>query len=53
MYNLFIMVFYKEKIFMKKYLTPKIELITYSEADILTASESIDFKSQWLENLGI
>lgn len=38
---------------MKKYLTPKIELITYGEADILTASESIDFKSQWLENLGL
>ena len=38
---------------MKKYSTPKIQLITYIEADILTASESVDFKSQWLESLGL
>ena len=37
---------------MKKYLTPSIELITFSPVDILTASESVDFKSQWLESLG-
>ena len=38
---------------MKKYLTPNIEIITFVEADILTASESIDFKTQWLESLGL
>ena len=38
---------------MKKYLTPNIEIIIFKEADILTASESIDFKSQWLEDLGL
>ena len=38
---------------MKKYLIPKIEIITFNEVDILTTSESIDFKTQWLENLGL
>ena len=38
---------------MKKYFTPTIELITFEQADILTASESVDFKTQWLESLGL
>ena len=38
---------------MKKYLIPKIEIITFNKVDILTTSESIDFKTQWLENLGL
>ena len=38
---------------MKKYLTPSIKIITFKQADILTASESIDFKTQWLESLGL
>ena len=38
---------------MKKYSTPSIELITFSAVDILTTSESIDFKVQWLEKLGL
>ena len=35
----------------KKYFTPKIQLITFCEVDILTTSESVDFKTQWLESL--
>ena len=38
---------------MKKYLTPSIEVISFNQVDILTASESIDFKTQWLESLGL
>ena len=38
---------------MKKYSTPSIELVTFSTVDILTTSESIDFKVQWLEKLGL
>ena len=38
---------------MKKYLTPSIEVIAYNSVDILTTSESIDFKTQWLESLGL
>ena len=38
---------------MKKYLTPSIEVVSYSTVDILTTSESIDFKTQWLEGLGL
>ncbi len=38
---------------MKKYSTPTIELIIFKEVDILTTSESVDFKTQWLESLGL
>ena len=38
---------------MKKYLTPSIEVVTFNSVDILTASESVDFKTQWLESLGL
>ena len=38
---------------MKKYLTPSIEVVSFNQVDILTASESIDFKTQWLEDLGL
>ena len=38
---------------MKYYIIPTVELITFNKADILTASESVDFKTQWLENLGL
>ena len=38
---------------MKKYLTPSIEVISFNQVDILNASESIDFKTQWLESLGL
>ena len=38
---------------MKKYLTPSIEVITFNQIDILTTSESINFKVQWLEELGL
>ena len=36
---------------MKKYLTPSIEVISFNQVDILTASESIDFKYAILTNL--
>ena len=38
---------------MKGYLTPTVIVITFNEVDILTASEIVDFKTQWLENLGL
>ena len=38
---------------MKKYLTPSIEVVLYDAVDILTTSESTDFKSVWLESLGL
>ena len=38
---------------MKKYSTPSIEVISFNSVDILTTSESIDFKTQWLESLGL
>ena len=38
---------------MKKYLTPSMEVISFNQVDILTASESVDFKTQWLEGLGL
>ena len=43
----------KGEIVMKGYLTPTVIVITFNEVDILTASESVDFKTQWLENLGL
>ena len=50
---LHVILLYKGEIFMKHYLTPSIEVISFNQVDILTASESIDFKSQWLESLGL
>ena len=38
---------------MKKYSTPSMEVISFNQVDILTASESVDFKTQWLEGLGL
>ena len=38
---------------MKQYLTPSIEVVSFNTVDILTTSESVDFKAQWLENLGL
>ncbi len=38
---------------MKKYFAPTIEIVAFNKIDILTTSESVDFKTQWLESLGL